>query len=210
MNSLRRLPREAAKALLETPRSFMALSGLEEISTDTLRLLLDRIRNESSASLVLGVSRLPAGTFAPPADSDRKTNRFDLLLPALATLSADDARNLAAFLQPKNDFLSITVPELSPEAAAVFVDWGGQLSLSGLDSLSPESAADPGRVPNAAATAAALALKQANAKVVTPCSPSTTPAPNASIRLPTGRGTGPPTAPQLSICGHGAREKSPQ
>lgn len=45
MNSLRRLPREAAKALLETPRSFMALSGLEEISTDTLRLLLDRIRN---------------------------------------------------------------------------------------------------------------------------------------------------------------------
>jgi len=148
MDSLRRLPPEVAKPLLETPRSFMTLSGLEEISTDTLRLLLERIRNDgSSASLVLGVSRLPPGPFAPPAGARGKTNRFDLKLPALATLSADDARNLVAFMRPKNDILSITVPELSPEAAAVFAEWGGQFNLSGLESLSPEVARALARLP---------------------------------------------------------------
>ncbi len=148
MDSLRRLPPEVAEPLLETPRSFVTLAGLEEISTDTLRLLLERIRNDgSSASLVLGVSRLPPGPFAPPAESRGRTNRFDLKLPSLATLSAEDARHLVAFMRPKSDILSITVPELSPEAADVFAAWGGQFNLSGLESLSPEVARSLARLP---------------------------------------------------------------
>lgn len=157
--SLRRLPPEVAESLLRNPRSFMDLGGLEEISTEALKLVLARIQNKgSSSSLVLGVSRLPPGPFAPPAEARRETMRFDLKLPAVAALSADDARNLVATMRPASDFLSITVPSLAPEAANVLADWGGVLQLSGLEALTPDVARALARLPARRGYAGSISL----------------------------------------------------
>lgn len=148
LSSLRQLPPDVAEALLGTTRPFMDLGGLWEISTESLTLLLTRIQNKgSSASLNLGVSRLPPGPFAPPAEARRDTQRFDLNLRRLAALSADDARNLVAVMRPSGGYLSITVPELPAEAADVLADWGGGLVLSGLETVPPGVAKALARLP---------------------------------------------------------------
>lgn len=126
----------------------MDVSCLEEISTEALQLVLAKIQNKgSSASLRLGVSRLPPGPFAPPADARRESARFDLTLPALAAFSADDARNLVAAMRPASDILSITAPALAPEAVTVLADWGGTVRILGLETLPPDVARALARLP---------------------------------------------------------------
>ena len=146
LSSLRRLPANVAKSLLQTTRPFMDLGGLEEISTETLRLVLDGIRHDS-ASLVLGVRRLPPGPFAPSAEARARTKRFDLTLPGLETLSEEDAKNLVAVMRPASDILSVKVSALSPGAANVVADWGGSFQLSGLETLPPDVARALARLP---------------------------------------------------------------
>jgi hypothetical protein len=143
LSSLATLPIEVARPLLATARASVLLPCLDEISTESLALLLERTRGggpvNKIATVILGVPRLPKGPFAPPARKD--TPRLSLMLPTLASLSAEDVRNLLACLRPESDVLSITVPELSPEAAAALAEWGGVLQIGGLRSLPPAVAA---------------------------------------------------------------------
>lgn len=158
LSSLRRLPADVATALLQTTRPFLDVGSLEEISTEALQVVLDRIRNDSSASLVLGVRRLPAGPFAPSAEARARSKRFDLTLPGLEALSADDAKNLVAFMRPASDILSVKVSALSPEAVNVVADWGGSFQLSGLEQFPPDVARAVARLPARRGYAGSISL----------------------------------------------------
>lgn len=147
LSSLTTLPLEVARPLLATPRQAVILPSLEHISTETLALLLERTRGggpvNKLSSIELGVPRLPQGPFAPADRQD--TPRLTFILPTLATLSVDDVRHVLACVRPKTDVLTITVPALSPEAAAALAEWGGQLTIAGLRTLPPAVAASLAR-----------------------------------------------------------------
>lgn len=141
LTSLERLPVDIARLLLETPRPNVAMPGVLEMSKETLKVVLLRagtvaIRGNGT-KLVIGIKRLPPGPFAPPEGTRKQTPQFDLILPNLSALSADDARHLVEAVGPVDRLYLPVLPELSPEAAAVLATFRGSLNIGRLRVFPP-------------------------------------------------------------------------
>ncbi|MFM8251798.1 MAG: hypothetical protein ACKOBW_09410 [Planctomycetota bacterium] len=161
-SSLQELPIETAQRLCAGPWSGISLPGLREVSPETVRLL---VAQPSFVQLgVTSLSPAAASAFSYMARDPVNLGGGIVIFPYLTELSPEAARNLVGALNrgsvsaeggldrapqlflggrlPMGLSPRGTSPPLTPELTAALAQYRGRLSISGLQELSPQAAAE--------------------------------------------------------------------